>query len=257
VSGKVLKNKPLVEALVELRWALETPSPEIRVDPNYKILLGRLYDRVIAEYPEHEQLPAAMIPDELVTYIVQHRFRRAATDWPLVQIGPGIFSVNETSTYVWEEFRHRAVTAVNALFTAHPDPENLKIVSILLRYIDARPLNYHQDNVLAFLSEKMGVHVSVPGSLFKDTGIDPLPVQFTMQTSFRSTSPLGVVAVGFGTGQAKGQTSLVWETMVRSTESEVPAMPEEFERWLDAAHAVTHDWFFKLIAGDLEKEFEG
>jgi uncharacterized protein (TIGR04255 family) len=34
-------------------------------------------------------------------------------------------------------------------------------------------------------------------------------------------------------------------------------MPAGFEGWLDAAHTIIHDWFFKLIEGDLRKEFQG
>jgi uncharacterized protein (TIGR04255 family) len=34
-------------------------------------------------------------------------------------------------------------------------------------------------------------------------------------------------------------------------------MPNDFEKWLDAAHAVTDDWFFKLIDGELERRFSG
>ena len=44
---------------------------------------------------------------------------------------------------------------------------------------------------------------------------------------------------------------------MQSGVSEIPTMPDEFDVWLDAAHAITHEWFFKLIEGDLEKEFGG
>jgi uncharacterized protein (TIGR04255 family) len=252
-----LANKPLVEALVELRWELESPAPAMRVDPHYKILLGRLYDRVTPDYPAHEQLPTATMPDELVGYLVQHRFRSAPGDWPLVQVGPGILSVNDTINYAWDDFRRRAVSAVNWLFEAHPEPEALKINSLLLRYIDARAFDYAREDVLAFLREKMRVDVSLPDGLFDDASIDRLPQHFTMQTAFSCADPPGTITIGFATGQAQEGPALVWETLVRSTDQQVPPMPEEFEGWLDAAHNITHDWFFKLIEGDLLEEFQG
>lgn len=252
-----LTNKPLVEALVELRWELDAPVPTMHVDPHYKILLGRLYDRVKADFPVHEQLPTATMPDELVGYMVQHRFRTAPSDWPLVQVGPGIFSVNDTTNYVCDEFRQRAVSAVNWLFEAHPDPKALKINSVLLRYIDARQFDYAQEDILVFLREKMQVTVSLPNSLFEDAPITPLPQHFTMQTAFTCTDPPATVSIGFATGQANERPSLVWETLVRSMDSQVPRMPDGFEAWLDAAHTITHDWFFKLIDGDLLEEFQG
>ncbi len=253
---KVLKNKPLVEVLVEIRWHLESPAAYVFVDPHYKILLGRLYDRVRVLYPEHEQLPTAIMPDEFAGYVIQHRFRKATNEWPLIQVGPGIFTINETATYMWDDFRSRAISAVKELFDAHPSPEALKITSLLLRYIDAKPFDYSQDNVLAFLDKKMGVDVSLPGSLFEDTGIISTPRSLTIQASFACANPPGTVVLGIGTGTSSDQQALVWETMVQSAEPDIPMMPDNFETWLDAAHAITHDWFFKLIAGDLEKEFQ-
>ena len=47
-----LKNKPLVEAILELRWALSTTEiPGAAEDPNYRLLLGRFSERVQKEYP--------------------------------------------------------------------------------------------------------------------------------------------------------------------------------------------------------------
>jgi uncharacterized protein (TIGR04255 family) len=34
-------------------------------------------------------------------------------------------------------------------------------------------------------------------------------------------------------------------------------MPKGFANWIDAAHAITDDWFFKLIEGELERRFSG
>ena len=81
MSSKNLKNKPLVEAILEVKWKLQSSVPNLQLDPHYKLLLGRLYDRVSEEYPEHEQLPTATMPDEIAGYMVQHRFRHAANEW--------------------------------------------------------------------------------------------------------------------------------------------------------------------------------
>ena len=43
--AKELKNKPLVEAILEIRWKLQGLPPGPQVDPHYKLLLGRLFDR--------------------------------------------------------------------------------------------------------------------------------------------------------------------------------------------------------------------
>lgn len=254
--GPELKNKPLVEVLVELRWELDSPAPNVHVDPDYTIALGRLYDRIIADYPEHEQLPSAMIPDELAAYVVQHRFRQEADSWPLVQIGPGIFSVNQTASYSWTDFRNRSIAGVEALFSAYPTRDKLRITSLLLRYIDAKQFDAAHENVFAFLSGMMGVHVALPDSLFAGTNVDREPEQFALQSSFRCSNPPGLASLGFATGHAGGRPALIWETTVRSTGTDVPTMPEGFAGWIESAHKITHEWFFRLIAGELQKEFE-
>ena len=51
-----LPNKPLVEAIFEVQWALSSVEGQAEVDPGFRILLGRLYDRVRSEYPFLENL---------------------------------------------------------------------------------------------------------------------------------------------------------------------------------------------------------
>lgn len=88
MARKDLKNKPLVEAILEIKWRLVPPvktagAPQVLVpatDPHYRLLLGRLFDRFEEEYPFHEQLPTATVPDELVAHVVQHHSRNWR-DW--------------------------------------------------------------------------------------------------------------------------------------------------------------------------------
>jgi uncharacterized protein (TIGR04255 family) len=100
MARKILRNKPLLEAIFELRWELQEQAPGLKLDPHYKILIGSLYDRVKDEYPFHEELPTATIPDEISGYIVKHRFRKSENGWPLIQLGPGVVTLNDTEGYV-------------------------------------------------------------------------------------------------------------------------------------------------------------
>ena len=45
MTRKILKNKPLVEAIFGLKWELQEPQPEMKIDPHYKLLIGRFYDK--------------------------------------------------------------------------------------------------------------------------------------------------------------------------------------------------------------------
>ena len=94
-----LKNKPLIEAIFEIRWKLqEGPEKGMRIDPHYKLLIGRIYEKIKDKYTFHEQLPTASMPDEIAGYIIQHRFRKKENEWPLIQLGPGIITLNDTKS---------------------------------------------------------------------------------------------------------------------------------------------------------------
>jgi len=255
--ARELKNKPLVEAIFEVRWKLQGMPPGPQIDPHYKLLLGRLFDRMLKDYPEHEQLPTANIPDELVGHVVQHRFRVAANSWPLVQVGPGVFTVNSTADYKWTDFRPRVLTAIENLYDAHPKVGELKITNLILRYIDAVDYDYTKENVFEFLRDKLKLNISLPGNLFQVTGVANKPNSFTWQTAFKCENPCGLINIRFATGQKSNAPAVVWDTTVESTVDDLPKMPQALAGWLDAAHDISDDWFFKMIEGELERRFSG
>lgn len=251
-----LKNKPLVEAILEVKWQLKTIAQDVNIDPHYKLFPGRLYDKLSNEYPNYEQLPTASLPDEIVGYVVQHRFRSASNDWPLVQIGPGILTINDTKNYSWVDFNRRCINTVDKLFDVYPKNE-LKIIYLQLRYIDAISLDYTKENIFHFLKEKMKVITELPESLFENNNIEKTISHFNWQSAFNTKQPLGTVRIGFATGQKEGEPCLITEIAVQSTENNMVSMPDKFEEWLRTAHDITHDWFFKLIEGELERRFKG
>ncbi len=252
-----LKCKPLVEAILEVKWALQPLGPEGAFDPHFRLLVGRLYDRISGDYPHHEELPSAAIPDEISAHMVKHRFRVAPDDWPVAQVGPGVLTMNDTQRYTWADFLRRSETLVDKLFEAYPRREDLRITNLMLRYIDAVGLNYHEQNVLDFLSDKLKLTVSFPDKLFDERGTDSRPYHLSWHSSFRCSSPPGVVHLKISTGQRDSSPVLIWETMVQSAASDVPVMPSGFSEWITSAHEVTSHWFFTLIEGDLLRRFSG
>ena len=256
MERRILKNKPLVEAIFELRWELKK-SAQGMIDPHYKILIGTIYDRVKDEYPFYEPLQTATIPDEIAGYVVQHRFRKSEGKWPLIQIGPGIITLNDTEGYVWEDFQKRIYHMVDVLFDAYPDAENnLKINWLLLRYIDAVDFNYDENDIFSFLSENLKIQVNIYEKLFEETGVEKLPIGFDLRFSFPANKPQGAVHLRFVRGKRKNVDALIWETQVQSVGEHAPKTKEQIKAWAIDAHALTHDWFFKMIEGELMRRFE-
>jgi len=257
MQSKELKNKPLVEAIFEARWQLQAQAALVNVDPHYKLLLGRFFDQIRTKYPHHEQLQSASIPDEFVGYTVQHRFRQEKDGWPLVQIGPGIVTCNETSKYTWTDFHARANETARVLFNAYPEPTALKVQSLVLRFINAVEFDHSKNDVLQFLREKMKVNVALPNDLFSSSNVGCQPTMFQWQATFPCTSPKSAITLRFATGTRENSPALVWETMLQSNADDADiTSPCKIGDWLGGAHHIADDWFFKLISGDLERSFQ-
>ncbi len=81
-----------------------------------------------------------------------------------------------------------------------------------------------------------------------------------MLFSFPSTTPNGVMIFRIARGTRKKDDAktdaLIWEMIVDSSEENSPGNKEIFLKWIDQAHDLTDDWFFKIIEGELERRFE-
>lgn len=255
-AARKLPRKPLAEAIFEAHWALKAgDAPEMQRDPHYKFLLGGLFSAIKPKYPHHEELPVASVPEEMAAHVVQHRFRAKPNGWPLVQVGPGVFTVNETEGYEWEHFEKAINEGIQTLIDSYPSRQDLKFETLTLRYINAVPLNPETDDVLAFLSNKMGTIMSFPNTIFERQIVRPRPLEITSQFVFPCEKPHGVLILKFGTGRRGVQPALVFELWFMSKGAHVPTMPDGFSEWARAAHRVVEDSFFELIAGSLEEEF--
>lgn len=256
MARKILKNKPLVEAIFELRWDLNEVSPSNFSDPHYKLLIGRMYEKLRYEYPFPESLPSASIPEHIASYIVQQRFRKAENEWPLVQVGPGILTLNDTEGYVWEDFEQRLKNLLEVFYEVYPDVKKLRFNTLLLRYIDAIDFNYSDENILTFLQQFMNINVSLKKELFTDANVKNSPVNFDLNVSFPCSEPNGAISLRFVSGRKDEKESFLWETIVQAVNQDTPSSKDDILNWLDSAHSLSSDWFFKIIEGELQRRFE-
>lgn len=239
-----LPKAPLVEAIFEMKWKLDQSSPGVKADPNYKLLVGRFYDRLCEkDYPFHEQLPTANMPDEMAPYIIQHRFRKKEGGWPLIQLGPGIVTFNETEGYDWPDFQRRLTELLTQFFASYPNPKKIQVEELTLRYIDATDFNYNQ-NILTFLKDKMGMDIVMPETLFKETMISNSPLALDFRITYPYTN--GGATIRFARGTRNNKDALISETVVNSKGKGVPQSQEEIIKWIVKSHDLTHIWFIKL-----------
>ena len=144
-----------------------------------------------------------------------------------------------------------------SLFGAYPSKQKLNVQDLTLRYIDAVNVDFSQESVFRYLQDKMKTNISLPDALFADERVKRNPAAFNWQASFPHDIPGGLMTLRFAVGKHREQPALIWETLVQTARNSIPALPDGFSKWLDQAHELTDDWFFKLIDGELERRFSG
>lgn len=255
MTEKNLKNKPLVEVMIEIKWALTENEEGHKIDPHHKLLLSRFFDKISGvegEYPVHEELTTANWPDEVTGHVVQHRFYVDKGKAPVVQLGPGVVTLNETTSYTWDEFKNRSISLYNRLMESYPKPDELRVESISLQYINVIEFDFSQNNILDFIKDKLKLEISMPSMLF-DGNIEEKPTHLNSSFVFTSSNPQGDLGIKFATAMSKNEDKLLkWDLKFISEfeESQI-----NFDEWLAGAHDVLETCFFKLINGDLERRF--
>jgi uncharacterized protein (TIGR04255 family) len=257
MRNEELPNKPLVEAIFELRWSLvETGAKGFARDPGFSILHGKYYDFARKNgYPVSVSLPSSQLPDDMAPNVARYQFRRDKDAWPVTQIGPGILTVNDTKGYKWEIFSKLVMQAVEALKESYPaDIHAFAPTRISLKYLDLIPFIPREDvTTQGFLRDHFHINADIDHELFdqqKEKTLDSL--RLTLQ--YKLNNPKGMGLITAGNGVSNGTAGIILETEVRS-EVEMPVALAEFESWLETAHAMTSNWFFAICEGKLLDQF--
>jgi uncharacterized protein (TIGR04255 family) len=264
-----LKNVPLLEAWLEIRWRLQSMGkPGLLRDPDFPFALGVFYQEIRDEFGYKKDLEASRAPEELFPYVVRHRFQPARGEWPVLQLGPGVATVNYTKDYTWKSFREKAQYLRDKLLKAYGE-EGLEFESINLRYRNAEAFDSASSNLLRFLEQQLNVSVQLPPHIPGSIGTSKGPSRANLELTYGLHESIGRGKLKFATSTYRGRTqeenqeevkneTLIWELSVYSKDNNAFDMmnPKTFIGWLDSAHGVIHDWFFSLIEGNLRDKYE-
>ena len=254
-----LANKPLVEAILELKW-----SPQGQViawsDPAYPLYVGTLYEAIKDDYGVVEELPAKQIPDEISAGVVKYRFRRSADGWPLVQAGPGIATLNFTEAYDWERFRKAALDFFPRLLSAYRFSGTYQgpaFTAAILRYINAAEADPALEDPLRFMHTKLHTEIGLPADIVQANQIRGAAAAVDLRLSYPLADPVGSGNIRLTTGKKNDKPAIVWDLSVISQGADAPQSEEQMEQWLLRAHDLIEAWFFTFIEGELEAQFGG
>ncbi len=245
-----LPKAPLQEAVFELRWDLDVaPDTQQEMDTGFELAQGKLQGLAAEEFPLIRRRAPSEFPTSLFNYKIVHQFWRGEGIFPVIQLGPGIFTVNDTEkNYDWEKaFFPLVKKSLGWLYQAYEN--NLQPNFINLRYIDSVNLPDYdfKGDWLAFIKKNLKIdlknHFTHDGTLR----------HFNINQSFELEGG-GELNITVSSGRSKQSEDpvLIWQTGVVDVGR---FHREEILAKLQSAHRHTHELFLEMTKGAFYDSF--
>lgn len=238
-----LQNAPLVEVIFELRW--NTIKEEELA--KYQYLHGDMYAQIKEEYKFREALYPPDVPIELYLNKPAHRFRVAPKGYPLIQVGPGLLTVNTIDpNYIWEDYERQIIDVTKNFLQVYKLKDNQEI-TLVLQYFDFLQFSFEKNDVHDFLSKNL--NISVKQNFYKNTN-NPN----NLNLGFHYHTDLGSLALGLSRGKDTNRTDGI---VIRTNLASKSIKPEItlIQEWLNKSHEFCSQLFKDMTHGDLYDSF--
>ena len=238
----------LQEIIFEVRWALPPANRGAGApDPGFESSLARLFERLRDDYPKLVSLPAARVPPSRSPHAVRHQFRSPGRSWPLVQIGPGVLTLNDTGSSQWTKFGTRLRRVVDELFNTD-SMDGRPLLAVALRYLHGVPLERIETPLLQLVRERLHTSLAIDPALFEDPADAEKPSGLNLSVCF----PLkggGQATLALSTVRDRQGPRLLWQLEAARLGEHVPGDAESIGHWAETAHGVLQHWSDTLDAG--------
>lgn len=237
-----LPHAPLIEVVIELKWQITQKNEWTGI----QYLYGDLYNELKDKYPYRENIIPVDIPIEMILNQPVHRFRAKEGGYPLIQIGPGILTLNTIDDiYEWNSFFKDATETIEKFLKVYTLPDKQVVPGIM--YIDFFPFNFEENDVVDYINRNFKVTLS---QSFFET--DKPPIDFNM--GFAYNLELGQLRVNLQKGIVNKSEGILLQTRING--KPLLAKEEKLGKWLNDAHELTSDLFKQLTAGNLYETFK-
>ena len=246
---KKLPNAPLQEVIFEIRWELDIdPKTKQSDDTGFELASGRLHKLLENRFSHYQRKVPSSFPEQLLHFNTVHQYWTAEGKWPVIQLGPGIFTVNDTDVnYQWEEqYFPLVLDSLKKLHEAY-GVEAMPINFVNLRYINSVKLEEHgfdddwQKFVLANFNFNFKNSFNTRGKLKQ--------IQFNQYFELEDNSEL---QINFSSGKRDDQNALIWQAAIMKSDN---FRQEGIEKWLESAHQKTHDLLTEMTQKDFYASF--
>lgn len=247
-----LPKAPLQEVVFEVRWELDSSEEtNHQYDEGYEAAIGLLHSIIQKDFPVLKQkLPKGMpLPNNIMNYQVNYQYWSGENKMPVLQLGPGIFTVNETeANYEWEKQYFPLIKKALAwLIRAYREKE-MKFNFANLRYIDKINISdYKFTNWLNFVNDNLNFNIS------NEFNAQGELKQFNFKQVFSSQDESDLQITVASGKDNKNQDILIWEiSMIKIASFNI----DSIIKWLEQSHTITSQLFKEICKNDFFNSFK-
>jgi uncharacterized protein (TIGR04255 family) len=249
-----LKNKPLIEAIFEIRW-VPPPSPNnpFTRDPFFHVHSSKLLPLLVEQFPVVDSLlpPNVPLPEEILQKMFHYRLFAEKRQMPLVQLGPGVLTFNVGDSYNWQMFQEKLQFVLQQLYDSRPNPQKFSLEYLSLKYLNFFECAYDNGQVINFLQDKLKFGVLLPVDLFKTSMLAGDPTAFNSFWQFpcldRAGLPIGSVFFSINAGEKGNKKGVFMEIGVQRQKQKQFSEYTDVLKWMISAHDVIEYCFFTII----------
>jgi uncharacterized protein (TIGR04255 family) len=240
-----LPNAPLLEVIFEIKWDITSKTDIV----DFQYLHGDLYSNLKSKYSHRENLLPPEVPLDIVKGNPVFRFREKQGSYPLVQIGPGLISLNTIDEkYFWNQFRDESNEVLRVLNEIYPKYSELNL-SPALTYLDFFEYDKNKETPLEFINSNF--QLSLKDNFMSKTDSTMNDVNFT----FNYEVDEKIVSLNLRNGKINNdKEGLVLQTKVFGKKRKYNT--EKLQEWLDSAHDLSSNMFKSLTNGKLYESFK-
>jgi uncharacterized protein (TIGR04255 family) len=237
----------LQEAIFEVHWELQDDQNGHPFDEGFDLAVGILSQELKESFPAIERLEQQLgFVNIHVLGTPTYRYRKQIGEWPVIQLGKGILTVNDIgSEYEWQSrFRESIINALTSIHKSYSLEK--RVHTIRLVYINSVVVeegsveNYARNNL------RIGIerNFDVPGT----------PSSFQIEQTFRlNADQLMTISVFPGRKKKSGQSTLTWTITLNQNAGGQP-LGVDLMPAIDSAHRIVSEQFATMLK---EEYYEG
>ena len=240
-----LPKAPLLEVIFEIKWDVINKSDIV----DFQYLHGDLYSKLKSKYPHRESLVPPEVPLDFVKGNPIFRYRENQGSYPLVQVGPGLISLNTIDAkYYWEQFRDESNEILNILNEIYPKYAELNLVPAIT-YLDFFEYDKSKETPLHYVNSNFQLNIA-------DKFIDGLDaklndVNFTFNYQLKGM----IASLNMRNGKINNEKEgIVLQTKITGKKELYNS--RKLKDWLDDAHDLSSNIFKSLTKGQLYESFK-